>query len=204
LANHQVHYLFGYGSLINQESRAVTGQTGLAYPARVRGYQRHWSTIGEGLSLSTVAVVPHMEGVTNGVLVEVPVSQLPAFDEREFGYQRAEVNPDDLTVEGDFVPNRPVWIYFKEAITDPHEEAPIVLSYADVILAGCLSISPAFAEEFVQTTKGWQTALLNDRSTPRYPRVQTSIDVTLLEPFLEAVKHSDVCVRSGYGRCKGD
>jgi hypothetical protein len=194
----ETHYLFGYGSLINALSRSVTGQTGQAHPAWVKGYQRHWSTIGEGLTLSTVAVTQSTSGVTNGVLVEVPASELAAFDEREFGYRRTQVDPNALKVDGECDLSRPVWIYYKDAIIDPHEAAPIVLSYADVILAGCLSISHAFATEFVETTLGWQTALVNDRHAPRYPRVQPEIDVKTLEPYLSAVAHSGVCVKTGY------
>ena len=40
-----IDYVFGYGSLINPESRARTASSGQAIPIEVRGYQRAWNCI---------------------------------------------------------------------------------------------------------------------------------------------------------------
>jgi hypothetical protein len=41
-------------------------------------------------------------------------------------------------------------------------------SYVDTVLAGCLEVSHAFAEHFVDHTIGWQHAKENDRHQPKY------------------------------------
>lgn len=51
--------------------------------------------------------------------------------------------------------NIKVWLYVPEQYVLPSDEYPIVQSYVDTILRGCLSISEQFAHEFIQRTKGW-------------------------------------------------
>jgi len=170
------HFIFGYGSLINSASRAVTGKTGNAIPARVKGYQRHWSVMSPEFGMSSVAVVAKEGHHCNGVLVEVPESELPSFDQREKGYKRSRVSVQHLSAYGDDnLPDGDIWIYHTEEIVDPHHHCPIALSYADVILAGCIEHGEEFAQDFLELTNGWQHPLLNDRQKPRYPRVQPTL-----------------------------
>jgi len=37
------NYIFGYGSLVNKESRGLTGKSALIGPVRVRGIRRGWN-----------------------------------------------------------------------------------------------------------------------------------------------------------------
>jgi len=192
------HYIFGYGSLINPDSRAKTGQTGRSWPAKVSGYQRHWSVMSPEFGMSSVAVIPFENSVCNGVLVEVNESELPLFDEREAGYTRAKIAASQIQGYTDTLPGGTIWIYHTQQINPPCDQAPIALSYADVILAGCLSIGEAFAAEFIENTSGWQHALLNDRQQPRYPRVQTSLDTHSLAAYLNQVCEGRICTLTSY------
>jgi hypothetical protein len=50
-----------------------------------------------------------------------------------------------------------VWTYVPTIESPPTREHPIVQSYIDTILRGCLTISDDFCREFIETTKGWTT-----------------------------------------------
>ncbi|PSU24036.1 gamma-glutamylcyclotransferase [Photobacterium phosphoreum] len=162
-------YIFGYGSLINAYSRQRTGNTGNAIPVLVDGLQRYWGKIEGSYPISPLVVVQE-KGQCNGVLVEVDTLALAEFDKREHGYQRVEIQWDNITGVG----NQPlevkgsVWVYVNNDFCSPCCQNPIIQSYVDTVLAGCLAISPQFAELFMLTTKGWQHAYENDRHQPKY------------------------------------
>lgn len=184
------HFIFGYGSLINSISRTVTGETGAAVAVKINGVSRYWSRISEDFGMSSVVVVKDSQGQCNGVLVEVPESELPAFDQRERGYQRVLVDAGDVSFYqhsialDDAESEINIWLYQAQQVVVPCTNHPVVFSYLDVILSGCLEYSNEFCEDFVQLTKGWQHAMLNDRTAPRYPRVQPQLDTALLNPFI--------------------
>lgn len=162
-------YIFGYGSLINAASRALTGQTGKAIPATIHGFIRHWSMIDESYRLAPLAV-NHGDGQVNGVLLEIDEHELKHFDAREAGYHRTEVDPSLVECATLFDPSRPIWLYITDKAIAPTHQAPIVQSYVDTVLAGCLEISQQFANHFLTHTQGWQHAWENDRLQPKYPR----------------------------------
>ncbi len=184
------HFIFGYGSLINSISRTVTGETGSAVAVKIDGVSRYWSRISEDFGMSSVVVVKDPQGQCNGVLVEVPESELASFDERERGYQRVLINASDvsfyeqsiaLDTQGGAVN---IWLYQAEKVVLPCANHPVVFSYLDVILSGCLEYSNGFCEDFVNLTQGWQHAMLNDRLAPRYPRVQKDLNTPELNAYI--------------------
>lgn len=163
-------YIFGYGSLMNKASRMLTGHTGRSVPAIVHGMVRSWSKIDDTYRVSPVAVVEG-DGEVNGVLLEVDDIALEEFDLREAGYHRIQVSPDNIECEDGFNTDQPVWIYVVNESNAPCLNSPIVMSYVDTVLAGCLEISDAFARHFVEHTQGWHHPLENDRESPVYKRV---------------------------------
>ncbi|WP_293268576.1 gamma-glutamylcyclotransferase family protein [Neptunomonas sp.] len=170
------HYIFGYGSLINSLSRAVTGESGAVLPVKIAGYERSWSVMSPDFGMSSVAVVQCEGAFCNGVLVEVPESEIPNFDLREQGYQRSRIESHQIkSYQEDELPQGTLWIYHACEIVPPTDACPIALSYADVIMAGCIEHGDDFALEFISLTKGWEFAALNDRVLPRYPRVQAQL-----------------------------
>ena len=162
-------YIFGYGSLLNSHSRKLTGQTGEAIPVVVSGLIRHWSLIDDSYQLSPLAVEIG-EGQVNGVLLEVNDSSLNDFDIREAGYSRIKINHNKIDMPGRLDSTKPVWAYVTNSINSPTEQAPIVQSYVDTVLAGCLDISENFAIHFIETTLGWHHPFENDRTQPKYQR----------------------------------
>ena len=182
------HFILGYGSLINGQSRAKTGETGKVWPVKLHGFERHWSVMSSEYGMSSVAVVHAAEKSCNGVLVEVPFDQFPLFDERERGYQRAVIDPKQLATYQDHpLPEGTYWVYHTDRVILPDDECPIALSYLDVILSGCLEHGDDFAKDFLTFTKGWTSPLLNDRKAPRYPRAQPELSTERLNTLLAPV-----------------
>ncbi|MCG7496653.1 gamma-glutamylcyclotransferase [Vibrio sp. Of7-15] len=161
-------YIFGYGSLINTYSRQKTGQTGNSYPVSISGLTRHFGKIDSRYSISPLAA-QQGKGECNGVLVEIDDIALAQFDLREKGYQRIIIEPEHITfLQAPVRLDSPVWAYVRPNPKIPCHDQPIVQSYIDTVLAGCLSISHDFAQTFINTTDGWQHALINDRENPIY------------------------------------
>lgn len=160
-------YIFGYGSLINAHSRRLTGQTQAAIPATVKGLQRHWGKVDDSYHIAPLVAMPG-EGECNGVLVRVDDAALASFDIRERGYQRIALDPLQLRTTQPIDTNQPIWVYTKESPMAPCVVQPIMQTYVDTVLAGCLAISEQFAQTFVDTTIGWHHPLENDRLQPKY------------------------------------
>jgi len=57
-----------------------------------------------------------------------------------------------------------IWVYVQKCMIPANSDFPIVQSYLDIILRGCLSISEEFAHKFMQSTKGWHPSELLDES----------------------------------------
>jgi hypothetical protein len=182
------HFILAYGSLISSDSRAKTGETGQVWPVKLHGFERHWAVVDPDMDMSTVAIQKSENAACNGILVAVAEDQIALFDEREIGYQRSQVLPEQLTAYLDEpLPEGTYWVYHTEEIKHPEEACPIVLSYVDVILSGCLEHGDAFALDFLALTKGWQSPLINDRPAPRYPRAQPELPTERLNRLLAPV-----------------
>lgn len=167
-------FLFGYGSLINQESRSITGITKNPVVITVQGFERSWCVQSPSMRLTGLGIFPNADTHCNGVLVELDPDQLAAFDERELGgsdenYARVQVLRQ--AIEGPSLPEAAiVWAYIVRKPSLPTPPFPIAQSYLDVILMGCLEFGESFADEFVRTTSGWDSPWVDDRSSPRYVR----------------------------------
>lgn len=73
-------------------------------------------------------------------------------------------------------PRGEAWIYVNtpEAFAVPSAQFPIVQSYVDIFLSGCLEQEerfklPGFARECLATTGNWSAHWVNDRIYPRRP-----------------------------------
>lgn len=181
------HYIFGYGSLMNSESRRLTGQTSHATPATVQGLKRYWGKVDDSYILSPL-VVDKGQGSVNGVLVSVDDKGLSEFDLRERGYHRIEIEPHQIESELLFTSDDRVWVYVKDSPEPPCSLSPIMQTYVDTVLAGCLEISEQFAKQFVEQTVGWNFPLENDRHEPKYgnlagvkPEHHNAIDALVAE-----------------------
>jgi len=73
----------------------------------------------------------------------------------------SEGKEDDSSMNND----KNVWIYKPKELRFPTTEKPIVQTYVDTILRGCLDISEEFALDFLSTTRGWSTMDFGETST---------------------------------------
>jgi hypothetical protein len=105
------HFIFGYGSLICPQSRAITAPTlsSFAEPVIIHNLERTWSArVFREASSSGSSIRDHIEGYTpvgvrlrkgarcNGVLIHVGEEELKRFDIRESGYVRHKIDVGDI------------------------------------------------------------------------------------------------------------
>lgn len=174
-------FIFGYGSLVESQSRLMTLASALyASPVNVSGVRRGWfdQFVG-GISLTTtfLGAVPDPDSNCNGVIFQVTQQGLDAFDQREIGYKRERIDQKNiLMLDGSkSAPEGDIWFYANAEERNASPEFPIVQSYVDICLNGCLEIEATyplakeakFAETFLKTSTNWSKYWVNDRIYPR-------------------------------------
>jgi len=175
-------YVIGYGSLMQDASRRRTSpQAAPALPVAVAGFRRGWylQSTGAGPGTTFLAAVPDPRGSLNAVLYEVQGPELASTDRRERSYCRARVRPPSvrlLVPESSSPPDGEVWIYALDSrrAALPNDAFPIVQSYVDLFIGGCLEQEErfalaGFAAQCVRSTAGWSGHWVNDRIYPRRP-----------------------------------
>jgi gamma-glutamylcyclotransferase (GGCT)/AIG2-like uncharacterized protein YtfP len=177
-------FIFGYGSLLESRSRVMTSPSALdASPVNVTGIQRGWFGRVGGVSLSPtyLAAVPHADSHCNGVIFKVSQQELEKFDEYETGYQRERIAQHNIAMlDGSkSAPEGDVWFYTSPVQHEASPEFPIVQSYVDICLNGCLELEAnyplalegEFALTFIKTSTHWSKYWVNDRVYPRMPHI---------------------------------
>ncbi|WP_394199453.1 gamma-glutamylcyclotransferase family protein [Litoreibacter albidus] len=160
-------YFFGYGSLVN----AATHTYRSTHPAQLNGWRRVWrhTSLRDQAFLS---VTPAEGAQIDGLIAEVPNSDWQVLDLRETGYFRSNLDATQLK-HGAGAVDVQMYQTQPELQATPDVRHPILLSYLDVVVQGFLEVfGEDGAERFFETTDGWDTPVLNDRSNPRYPRSQ--------------------------------
>jgi hypothetical protein len=179
---HSQQYIIAYGSLIETASKNATDQhSGENKPVWVEHYQRGWFSKGlsDGLSTTYLGVIKSKPAHFNGTIFNLPPSSFKHYDAREKYYCRVLVAPRDIhLLTGKKLPQGQFWIYElkPELLAPPSARYPIVESYVDIFLAGCLEIEEKyhlrnFAAACVNTTRDWSVHWVNDRIYPRRPTV---------------------------------
>ncbi|MEN9917112.1 MAG: hypothetical protein RLY40_1044 [Pseudomonadota bacterium] len=179
--SHSHQYIIGYGSLIETASKNATDpHSGENKPVWVEHYQRGWFSKGlaDGYSTTYLGVIKNKHARFNGTIFNLPsASSFKNYDAREKYYCRVLVAPDDIhLLTGKKLPQGQFWIYAlkPELLAPPSVRYPIVESYVDIFLAGCLEIEKKyhlsnFAAACVNTTSDWSVNWVNDRIYPRRP-----------------------------------
>lgn len=176
--------VIGYGSLMQDASRTRTSpNAGPAHPVEVSGYERGWLERGSPVGFSTTYLGLRIDASRrmNAVAYEIDRRELAATDARESSYCRRPVARAAIaSLDPSFsLPGEAeVWIYVTDParIAAPDARYPIVESYVDVFLSGCLEQEErfhlkGFARECIATTSGWSEHWVNDRIYPRRPFV---------------------------------
>lgn len=180
--SNQPQFIFGYGSLVEADSRAMTWPAArYASPAIVQGVERGWfdQVPGQGYSPTYLGAVQSPTHTCNGVIFPVTEQELAAYDKRESGYKRDKIDQSKITMlDGSkAAPAGDIWFYGNQNKILASQKYPIVQSYVDVCLNGCLQLEAGyplarehkFAESFIRTTTNWSEWWVNDRIYPRRP-----------------------------------
>ena len=98
-------YVFGYGSLVNDESRqrTCTVDKNDVFPVRVSHLQRTWSYPGkdsnnEPIMYLNVKVTDNSKDTVNGTIFKITDEDLEPLSKRELQYTRITLNLDHLTI----------------------------------------------------------------------------------------------------------
>ncbi len=182
LDTERAQYIVGYGSLMQEDSRMRTSpRAGPAHPVEVEGYRRGWFARGRGAGPGSTYLGLQSEPKShlNAVVYQVDPAEVDATDKREALYCRVRVALSDLRpLEPGWAPERDAqaWIYLSlpGSVAMPDPRNPIVQSYVDVFLSGCLEQEQRagladFSSECLSTTAGWSEHWVNDRIYPRRP-----------------------------------
>ena len=129
------------------------------------------------MSTTYLGAVPDANSNCNGVIFQVSQQQLDAFDERETGYKRDRIDQKNVTMLNGTksAPEGDIWFYANKEKRYASREFPIVQSYVDICLNGCLELEATypmakeakFAETFLKTCSNWSEYWVNDRIYPR-------------------------------------
>lgn len=177
---HKKQFLIGYGSLLENKSKNETYvHTGENIPVIVKGYTRGWYIQGKnpGFNTTFLGVIPDAKGEFNGAYFELhDRNAIKYYDQREIVYCRKEVQRKNLVTYNHHLSEGQYWIYYdiNNQITLPTANTPIVQSYVDIFMNGCLEIEKKYklkdyAKQCILTTKGWSSYWVNDRIYPRIP-----------------------------------
>lgn len=212
---HKAQYIIAYGSLMEKKSKNGTDSTsGKNRPVNVAGYQRGWFSKGESIGFSTtyLGVIKNPDAYFNGTIFPLATStSIKNYDKREKYYCRVSVPKERIhTLDRSKLPDAEFWIYAikPESMANPSKKYPIVESYVDIFLSGCIEIENKFhlknfAANCVNTTSNWSTHWVNDRIYPRRPFVfepnALKIDQLLMDNvpqfFNQIKKDNEVSIR---------
>jgi hypothetical protein len=176
-------YIVGYGSLMQSSSKRMTEpDAGSNLPILVTGFQRAWNTHGV-YPTTYLGVRPSKSARMAAALYRdfFDDGKLGA-DAREIDYCRVAVAPASIEMlDSSTVPTpSQIWIYVNkpESLAPPDAENPIVQSYVDIFITGCLELQARVADpdldfvaQCVRTTDGWSQHWVNDRLLPRRPYI---------------------------------
>jgi hypothetical protein len=178
-------YIFGYGSLIEKESRTRTNPEAVeARPARVNGYQRGWFhqfANNVGSTCTYLGAIEKPASTANGVIYHV--NDFEKTKQRETGYSATRVPAGKIEMLDGGSPWDPaevVYIFISNPADisktgKPTAAIPMVQSYVDICINGCLEVEAqyssarGFVQEFIRTATGWNANWVNDRIYPRRP-----------------------------------
>ncbi|WP_459072233.1 hypothetical protein [Legionella pneumophila] len=175
-------YITGYGSLIDEQSKMTTDSK--AYeniPVLIKGFKRSWCAHGNlpGFNATFLSLNENKKGTFNGVIYRVSdPKEIELYDTRETVYCRKELSAKQIKIYTKNIPEKKqVWIYYPKSTQSDHpsREYPIVQSYVDIFIRGCIKVEEKFnikdfAKECILTTDNWpEQHWVNDRIYPRRP-----------------------------------
>ncbi len=202
-------YIFGYGSLLSSASRFQTLQEEVkAIPLTLFGYKRSWNTrasqLGGGITF--LGLEPVENSFCNGIVFPVDEEQFVRLAKREAGYQQVElpIEAFQWADPSNSLDIKTVTTFCFVSENRPDNEHPIVQSYLDLCLEGCIELENDFdcikegqaTEDFIKLTDGWSRYWINDRIHARRPWVHTplagQIDRAIRQHLPDLLEHIQI------------
>jgi hypothetical protein len=155
-------YVFGYGSLLNEQHHAISYATLIPspdFPVR-RAFNTHVEAPIKHTAVGLEYVPYALAGHVNGLIIEVSAAGLQEIIGREVGYTQVRLGVSYFTgipaaIDSDiiiFVPQVPAY---------PTEEYPLNKDYVDSCIEGFSRCSRQSALDFLRSTSGWSPDLLD-------------------------------------------
>jgi len=200
------NYVFGYGSLINPDSRGRTVDS--TKEARVlkvlaKGLERSWNyNCRDVYTAVGVSKVDDKSVTCNGVIIPIddPINDLPKLDERELHYRRVPLSRENISIIHDsrnqdikdediLAPDAIIWVYEIVDTFTPTTDIPISQIYIDCILLGCMKEGGIeFAKQFIENTHGWNTSVwVNDRTSEHFRKNISRCIIQLNEEIIFSI-----------------
>lgn len=162
---------FGFGSLVNKHTLRTSYHD--LVPATLKGWRRHWQARTETLPQKVALLSIHQDPACaiKGMVVFDLAENLPLVDEREEGYTRVELHPDDLVLgEGVTLPER-LYVYVANEVEQVTDNGSLLQSYLDAVMQGFFNeYGEGGVSHFVETTSQFERSIIKDRLSPLYPR----------------------------------
>ena len=162
---------FGFGSLVNKHTLRTDYQD--TVPARLTGWRRHWQARTITLEYNVALLSIHRDPccTIQGMLVIDREDNLPLVDEREKGYMRLRLSPEDLEFSNGYEPPEQLYVYVADEAEGLVDDGALLQSYLDAVLQGYHQVyGEEGVDHFIETTAKFQRTLITDRDSPYYSR----------------------------------
>mmetsp|Transcript_848 Transcript_848/g.1323 ORF Transcript_848/g.1323 Transcript_848/m.1323 type:complete len:399 (+) Transcript_848:2-1198(+) len=103
------------------------------------------------------------------------ISSLTYKEKRELSQEQRNGTANANTANVNF-DNIKVWVFLPQTNFPANRNFPIVQSYVDVILRGCLDYGNVFLDQFISTTHGWSKSKTDPRSNLKHDQKQEEED----------------------------
>ena len=168
-------YIFGYGSLVNNESRYLTIKR-YTEPIKVIinssfGYVRKWNYYNEDKNIIALGLEKENVGNNiNGILFDINDNEIALLDKREIGYEKIIIQPNFINILSKekllntdsiiytYVPKKDYILVNNIDNVSPNKLNQL---YLNKCCNGFLSYNYDFYESFVNTTYDWNVFLQN-------------------------------------------
>jgi hypothetical protein len=166
-------YIFGYGSLVNNESRFITLKR-YTEPIKVVldsnfGYIRKWNYYNQEKNIIALGLEKNIVGSNiNGILFDVYDDEIAPLDKREIGYEKITIPPNYINILSKdkildidsiiytYIPTKDYRLYNNIDYVSPNK---LNKTYINKCCNGFLSYDYNFYESFVNNTYDWNILL---------------------------------------------
>jgi hypothetical protein len=166
-------YIFGYGSLVNNESRFLTIKR-QTEPIKVIidrsfGYIRKWNYYNKDKNIIALGLEKHNIGSKiNGILFDIYDNEISLLDKREIGYKKIIIPSNFINILSNDklknLDNSIIYTYIptKDFLLDNYKNInknKLNQIYLNKCCNGFLSYNYTFYESFIDTTYNWNVFL---------------------------------------------